>query len=323
MFISDGLYYSGVLNKLLRKLPPECHVANRDSHETRIENAKALLSIAFESIGRTWSTIAEKEVRIAATLQTEMTNTNLTGLIHRWLGAYKDGIGRIDNLSTVDTSHYCHGYAHDRDLPEEKKIPCRDICYKFDNHAKEVWKRAEDDQLSERHKLVRFLKQCRLTDPEILSEMEFELLFHLFTSNGNPDICCDLAAGSDNDPSVIPKALEALWWPARSIVQAEPTPISTWPETVPEIEIWLDEEIKVLRPNLSRRIRQEWGPLISFIESTARVQGAPVYLDLRIRLRNDSTLLWNDVREGRVLMALKRKWAGHQPSTVEHQIEED
>jgi hypothetical protein len=323
VFISDGLYYSGLLDKLLRKLPSKIPTGPpRDSHERRIENSKALLSSAFESICTNWSGLASKEDNKKGRLESRMDTGVFGGLVSRWVGAYKDLFGRLGELSSVEVRHYCHGYALDPDLPEEQKLPCRDIRYKFDNSATEAWKYAEANVGSIGNKLIHFLKGCQITDPLLLSDLEFASLAKMLTGLEALKLSNIVLEKITSNSANIPNALKMLWWPSRNLFAEQPQPvIAELPQTPIQLERWLHVEVAILKPNVRRRITEEWKPLISALQSAIDVHGAAVLTDFRLRIQNESQLLWNDVRVGRIVRALRNRWKLEDLSSTEPELD--
>ena len=56
VFISDGLFYTGILNKLLNHaLTSSALAKKRDDHLIRLQNAQAFLALAFKTICEFWA----------------------------------------------------------------------------------------------------------------------------------------------------------------------------------------------------------------------------------------------------------------------------
>lgn len=315
VFISDGLYYTGILDKLLRHLP-ECYVVkDRHSHEERLEKAKLLISSAFEAISRNWSGLSTKPEHrngLKKLLENKMDVNAFRGLVGRWIGSYRDILGRVEDLSTVDTTHYAHGFSLDSGLEEEHKRPCRDARYKYDEGAKELWEKAEKTVGSNEYEMVTFLKRCHLENPAMLSALEFNQLTELYANSDTRKRCADLLNEGEktHNYTFVQKALKALWrsgfpWPADEVPSRSDL---IYPTSETGIARWVRNETEILQNNVRRRISKELKSISHCLQQASRIHGTAVFDDFRLRVENEESLIWNDVREGRILDMLSRKW---------------
>jgi len=112
------------------------------------------------------------------------------------------------------------------------------------------------------------------------------------------------------DQTRIPDALKALClagfpWPER---EKKETAEREFPMTDREVQEWLLREAKILHPNVRRHLTENIRPLVDLLVSTSSRHGRAVFDDFELRLRHESTLCWNDIRTGRLVRSLKRKW---------------
>jgi hypothetical protein len=197
----------------------------------------------------------------------------------------------------------------------EKQRPCRDGRYKFDRIATDVWAKAEADTASSGFKLIQFLRKCRVDNPNDLSEGEFNQLAALYADEDTRRQCDVLAGKGDADATQIPAALKALF--ASGFPWIEKQEVAETPDrfVIPvgrsRIREWILTESEILQPNVRRRVTEDIESIVEVVEWAAQKHGRAVFDDFRQRMRNESTLLWNDVREGRIVNALKRKWGFH------------
>jgi HD superfamily phosphohydrolase len=311
VFISDGLFYSGLLDKIIAHLPTGCTVGQkRDNHENRLKNAQALLSVAFGAVCINWANLSTKVDDAEKLLQERMDAKAFRDLVGRWVGEYGDERGRIEKLSTVDIRHYYHEYSLDPKVPDALKRPCRDTRYKFGKTSEQAWLRAANDLGSEGHKLIQFLRTCYADDPQLLSEAEFKQVVQLYRDEDTRQMCDAFLSRAAADQTRIPDALKALClagfpWPER---EKKETAEREFPKTDREVEEWLLREAKILHPNVRRQLTENIRPLVDVLVSTSSRHGRAVFDDFELRLRNESTLCWNVIRTGRVVTSLKRKW---------------
>src|SRR5205823_5920071 len=93
-------------------------------------------------------------------------------------------------------------------------------------------------------------------------------------------------------------------WPesaAASQPSTAPVPIEAIPETRQEIEEWLIRESRRLQPHVARQLTENLHPLIDFVESLPRESRSEVFADLRLRIDNESKLVWNNIKANQIL----------------------
>jgi hypothetical protein len=322
VFISDGLYYSGILNKLLSKLPASCTGGQRrDTHEKRLRSAEAFLTVAFEAVCSNWHGLNTKITKVEdkqKLLDSRMDADAFKRMIGRWVSVYRDVEGRVEKLSIVDIRHYYHEYSLDEDVPAKLKRPCRDSRYKFDKYAEQAWAKAEQTPDSDENKLVRFLKDCQIKNPRLLSDLEFKQLVDLYRDAETRRLCDELVAEARGDQTVIPQALKGLLLSGFPLQQAKLKSLATseFPVGRSAIRKWVLDESEILHRNVRRQLTEDLDPILDVLEWAAARHERAVFDDFRLRLQNEATLMWNDVRSGRIVGALKRKWnysEGDQP----------
>lgn len=306
VFISDGLFYSGILNKLLDTL----ETANRENHLVRLENAQALLTVAFEAMCNDWTTLnsalpktADKQVRLEKRMDVEA----FKPLVGKWLADYRNetskGVNRAKGLSTVDVSNYIHGYTVGKRVNHMESARCRDSRYKFDVSAAEAWNAATDEPLAEEYPLIAFLERCGINNPDLLSQREFEELVELYADERVSENCRHwLAEGS------VPSALKALW------MSEFPTAVAPHAQVFPRdedsIREWLvghGEKLKGKRVTFrhwSRTAEQ----ITAFIIKRDRKLWPDIFNDLQSRISNESALFWNNTKGQQILNLLNQKW---------------
>ncbi len=317
VFISDGLFYSGILDKLLVHLPSACTAAlNRDTHRDRLEKSQKLFEAAIRTICRDWGEMDRKLKSLPdkqKQLMEQMEDKCFTSMVSRWLGEYRSAPGAGERLSTVDIANYYHEYSLDPTVETALKRPCRDTRYKYDKDASHACTKATEAPKGDEHKLIEFLKKCGLDAGSILSEAEFHQLCELYKNPGTRERC-DKWLNEADGPARIPNALKALW-SQESLLLEEP---QTAPGVVPAvteagIRKWLLQESEALRPHVRRELTEDLQPVIAVIQWAAPGREQEVIDDLRRRFRNEATLVWNHIRPKGVADALKRRWKYPEP----------
>jgi HD superfamily phosphohydrolase len=316
VFISDGLFYTGILNKLVSHVVASRTLAiKRDDHLTRLQNAQAFLALAFKTICEFWAgrdhrhpTTEEKE----NVLKERMDAGIFRQLVESWAVKCKAKESWPEKWGTVDVKQYYHEFSLDETVPEEKKRPCRDSRYKFDRPSRDVWTAAANDPTSAGFKLIQFLNACRISEPKLLSEGEFKQLAELYSDEATQKRCDELAAKATSDPAYIPEALKSLWVSGFPLpgLEAEPQQADVFqmPTGRSGIRDWVFTETEILHPNVRRSVTEDIDSIVEVLERAGGIHGCAVYDDFRLRVRNESSLMWNDIRRGRAANALKRKW---------------
>ncbi len=318
VFISDGLYYTGILQKLLDKLPAsETRTPDRETHEKRLLTARSLLTVALKVVCNDWSLVDEKHTDIGEKehfLDGRMDIGEFRKFVANWSTHYEVEAIRGDpaqGLSTVDIRQYIHKYPLSESVYHKDGRPCRDSRYKFDVSAEEEWRKAEASQSTDPgNELIKFLEQCEVADPKMLSRLEFRQLKELYACRQTRERCKELLEQADNNKSVIPEALKGLWlggYPyPRPEVMSVPKP--DFPHTQADIRKWILDQAEILRPNVRRRLTEDLNPVIDVLQWAASKNGNAVFEDFRHRLKNEETVMWSDVRVGKLVNSLKRRW---------------
>jgi HD superfamily phosphohydrolase len=316
VFISDGLFYSGVLNKLLGQLPPECSTGKkRDKHVDRLKNAQAFLPLAFKTLCNDWHGVDQKNEDVEKKqqiLNERMNAQAFQEIVGAWAAACRHKNSWPSDWSTVDVMQYYHECAHEGQVLNKEQRPCRDSRYKFDRFATGVWALAEADSASSGYKLIQFLKKCRIEEPTALSKGEFIQLVALYEDADTRKRCDKLAKTVERDPTQIPAALKALFAADFPLIERSEATAQSEPFLMPAgrvgIREWVLAESAILQPNVRRNVTEDIESIVDVLDRAAQRHGRAVFDDFQLRMRNESTLLWNDVRDGRVVNALRRKW---------------
>jgi hypothetical protein len=318
VFISDGLYYTGILQKLLEKLPAaESQTPKRDTHEHRLKTARSLLTVALKVVCNDWFQANQKFTNVGAkqdVLNAPMDVGAFKTFVASWHTLYDQEANWGDpaeGLSTVDIRQYIHEYPLSHPVYHKDGRPCRDSRYKFDVSAEEEWRKAEASQATDPgNELIKFLRRCEVADPKMLSRLEFKQLKELYACTETRERCKALLERAGDDKSVILEALKALWlagfpYPGPELM---PAPKPLFPNTQADIRKWILDEAVILRPNVRRRLTEDLNPVVDVLQSASSRNGSTVFEDFRQRLRNEATLMWSDLRVERLVNSLKRRW---------------
>jgi hypothetical protein len=315
VFISDGLFYSGLLNKLLERLKQrDVEAGERDQPLERLHKAKSFLTIAFETLCIDWSDFGSKHPKAedqASQLNSEMDDDGFKKLVGLWaLRAKNPG---AEDWSTVDVEYYAHNYSLTGDVNCDDSRRCRDTRYKFDVSAVEIWKEAEQQQSGPGYDLITFLHRCGLDDPQLLSHWEFKELSEMYARADVAEQAEALLQQSEPNPALIAAAIKRLWFaefleePRISSVETESR---TYPKTPEEIRQWLTREGELL--GSKRLASRDWNraneQMVAFIANKEVSVRAEIFEDLRARIRNETKLFWNNIKKDQILMLLSKKW---------------
>ena len=244
VFISDGLFYSGILNKLLSTLPPECLAGKRrDEHMVRLENAQAFLPLAFKTLCNDWHGVDQRNWKIEdkqRILNGRMEAKAFQEVVGAWAAACKHKNSWPPSWSTVDIKQYYHECAREGEVLNEKQRPCRDSRYKFDRFATDAWRQAEADKGSSGFKLIEFLKKCGIEDPRALSGGEFQQLNALYKDNDTRKQCDAIIKKVKSDATQIPVALKALFTGGFPILELRKEPPAASVAQVPT-DGWIEK----------------------------------------------------------------------------------
>jgi HD superfamily phosphohydrolase len=212
VFISDGIYYTGILNKLLPRSAQQQNNA-KALHIEKLKKCEALVVAALEAICDDWSSSCDNKCDANSRrrrLIGIMPDEAFTALVDLWVPKYR--IIWTNNsargLSEVEIEQYVHDFSLDGSCFEDK---CRDVRYKFPNSARAVWAAAKmaSRDLPE-HQLVRFLESCGVSEIE-LSEAEFSLL----VSQYQGDVAAQCRALMEGNGKVkLDRSKLKLLWPS-------------------------------------------------------------------------------------------------------------
>jgi hypothetical protein len=323
VFVSDGLYYTGILNKL--------RLATTDGqakHVTRLKNAEALVVAALEVIREDWSKFcrdqAESTERGKCLVGT-MAPERLAALVGLWISLYKarETDSREKNptlgLSEVDVKHYVHEW-NTTGCPVEDK--CRDIRYKYPISAAGVWAAAKQRAagMPER-KLVEFLEACGITDPAILSTAEFEQLVGQYT--GATANRCD-AAMREHDGKLNHSHLHLLWQSALRAHQAVAPPVKPVKTKLPrkdavpvpafgpksriDTEQFLLTLSKRMKGNVGDELQKNTVALAEIIHSYPPAMQSVCIEDIQNLVTKESKFVHNNMKLDEHIPRLRQAW---------------
>lgn len=331
VFISDGLFYTGTVTRLMEHaaggiLSSE-EIVNR--HITRLKTAQGLIIAALDCLWEDWPQLwdrfnPEKDrkntQRLEEILAAEMDIDNFKDFIGLWVALYRKKYQRVDEpaieLSTVDINHYVHGDP----LMGVVGSNCRDIRYKTDKPALAKWVQARTNNGGPDGKLVRFLEGLGVTDPKVISELEFEQLSESYESGyDKPDSLLKLLGHDVDTPGVdvVKLCLGGFPWPIDKLDQ-QPQELTSHSEytSIPkraaqtrrELEKWLLEEARILQPNVRKQLTTDLGPIINFIEAAPAQLRSDILDDLHSRFQNESLLEVNIIKSEEIINSLTKKF---------------
>lgn len=348
VFISDGLYYTGIYNKIKNAIVKKSNpIFDSTQHEMRLNEARNFMVASFETISNHWNFFCTEHHKYGVAertnlLKTPMDSKNFLELVNAWIRTYEKTNDKskelmqnttIDNssqtmfnnnnttstLSTVNIKHYVHSHP----LQEEQGRNCRDIRYKMDyNQSDESYSKAKNSTNPREYELVNFLENIGLKDTKVLTELEFKHLQELFDSK---TLIIYKNLRSKNHQFGI-EDLKLLWlsgfpWPEYEGIKPEKVSgsprkeelqteriIQLIPQTSEEIRKWLLNEADILDSRVRRRFTENISQIITLIESLPHELRQEVFSDLKQRFRNESMLIFNDIKLDQIVYALKRKW---------------
>lgn len=308
VFISDGIFYTGILKKLQHCLagPYDATVAMAE-HCLRLKEAQGLLIEAFDVVHDDWSDFCDNNDGSSTRqhrLENPMDADTFKNLARIWIDLCRKNkdANQTDptrGLSTVSVEHYAHGDP----LVDSTGRNCRDIRYKVDKPATDAWIAATKKPDSKEGRLIAFLKRMGLKseDAKRVSEYEFHQLVERYDQNRE-----HYKGSLVDDPSPTVANLKLLWlsgfpWHEDEGFPKTPDKIKEFIRNVPGLSL--------LQPNVQRRlIRDELDSIADVLGLASKKHGRAVFDDFRQRIKNEGDLIWNDVREGRIGNALRRKW---------------
>lgn len=196
VFISDGLFYTGILSKLLPNHP--C-ARSADAHRKHLETAQNLTVKALRSAWQYWQ-VTGKKIDLTKKSSVPELSDLLKLLTRESLLFRLAGNDMPKRVSAVLVEHYLHGDASPK---------CRDIRYKFDTG------RTFNDVLREfvtdagQQTLIREVIRASGTDPEDLkAEETAELVTRITAAGENASTLVDKTA---HGTLVDPQKLKSLW----------------------------------------------------------------------------------------------------------------
>ncbi len=318
VFISDGLYYTGIFDKL-RSAMPGTSVA-RDAvkeHGKRLEDARDMLFAALHTVYANWSGFCEPTDWLKEHgekfLAERMASDSFGTLVGRWISTYRDERQHKDpthGLSTLDTGHYLHGD------PQTHKTgrKCRDARYKNDLPAGPLWDQAKAESGTPRAKLVALLERVGI-GRDVLSRLEFEQLAASYDSITERRCEARLKCATDIDGRLdalrvlfatdLPSREEVTEGPEREApilgTGALPQRASDGKNSRAEIEKWLLDEAHVLSPRVRKQFAQDdLVPVIDCVDSIPPAARQSVRDDIALRFANESRFLYNDIKQDQV-----------------------
>ncbi len=326
VFISDGLFYTGTVNRLKEYLAGGTISSSEiqvNQHRSRLKRAQRLIIAALETVWKNWTDVREVEPvkNQKNLLEKRMDVVDFKKLVGIWAafsaGTYQKGADPVSKLSTVDVNHYIHGDP----LAESAGSNCRDIRSKTDISAVKKWGEARASKSGPGHELIGFLQGLGIDDPNVLSEVEFEQLCEIYDPlyHKDTDSLLHLLGHDPSSPgsNLVKLCLSGFPWPVDKRTQEPKEPgividdtliPRPAPQTRQEIERWLLDEAVILQPHVRKQLTTDLAPIIEFIES-APIQLRPgILTDLRSRFRNDSMLFDSEIKSHQIVESLKRRW---------------
>lgn len=324
VFISDGLFYSGVLGKLART--PEAEYGIGD-HICRLEECQAFFVKAIRVVDNDW-----REIRIACANVEErgqrligsMEREEFRDLVDNWKKTLMDMGDSIRELvrrvCRVDVEYYAHSWDESRNQMDSN---CRDVRYKVDCTAEAAWALAKRKEAGENEKALVSLLEGLKVGPKSLSELEFRDLINLL--DGRPlGKLKELRGAWRKGNEAWEFVKDLLWgtfphWDAKASVDAEMgdqfafgAVDSHFRGTEEELREWLMVQAEMLNPRVRRELLHAIEPMAGLIgreiDEGMRVEAMR---DVRVRFQNEQRKLFNrfnHIRLDEVLGILRRRW---------------
>jgi hypothetical protein len=336
VFVSDGLYYTGLLSKL--KGSAGRTNSPKESHLAQLRRAEALVVAAIEAIAEDWQNYCDRTESAddrASRLGRGMDSEKFRNLLHLWLAKYGMNESRDTDptvgLSEVNVQQYVHEW-NASGCPVGDR--CRDVRYKYPLSAQANWIAAKEEEVgSSARAVVEYLERCGFSSPDILSSAEFEQLVEQWEAAEDG---AKLQRGQGNDhlsierlwTSMLPKVNETsrpevagseetvprLEWTDQPAIPEVPSKriaaTAELPSSRAEVRKWLKEEAKSLSPHVRGQLTRDLEPLLDFLFREIvddRVRREAI-ADLRRRIINESSLIFNNLKTDQVLVALKRRF---------------
>jgi hypothetical protein len=304
VFITDSLYYTGILGKL--KNPSAIGQPSETAdHQDRLETAQAFVIAALKSVCEEWQHLQAKH-RNASELERQLSNpmplNRFKLVLASWSLKYRQPQvppgETARNFSGVNLEHYVHGWDLDGHCPDGS---CRDIRYKADVTATELWDTAKGEPNSSIARVVHILEQGGFTDPTRFSELEIKHIVALFDRAGGE--CKEL-------PGLI-----ALWKadmpePTREVIEKAPTPPAVprepaLPTHREGVRKFLQELANRVPGHVPARFSTYLTIVLDAYESKSPAIRERMVQELRESLLNESGLLNSNMKEEHMMTWLE------------------
>lgn len=202
------------------------------------------------------------------------------------------------NFSGVNLDHYVHGWDLEEHRPDRS---CRDIRYKADSAATDLWNSTNGESESSERRVVRILKDGGFADPTYFSELEIGHIVDLFDrADGKCEQLSDLIALWQSD---LPgqAGLEVERAAAPVVSPAEPL-LPTDREGIRKL-LW--PLAQKLPGHVARRFSTYLPNVLDSIESRPPEIRIRVVSELYESLQNESGLLNNNMKEDQMMIWLE------------------
>lgn len=336
VFISDGLFYSGVINKLLglSKSTRAWHW-----HKERLKDCQVLLMRALDKLGDDWAYFCRDKKGQDATkkerLNGRMEASHFHEIVEGWIKSFSTTEeatqDELCEFCGIDIDHYVHAWDASR---KEVHSNCRDIPYKFDNASEATWTEAKAKRPGDRERdLVDFLEGPLEAKPETLTDREFRDLVDSFDGQAQVTLRAMQEAGADKgsflkqffwgdfprEPLALPEAKERTKHTAAAVAltgpgdkpasRARTAIVVDLPQTKDDFKRWLLREARFLKPHVKKQVTTNMEPIATFVmEHVEESMRAEVLVDIRDRLDNEARKIFNHVKADSVMKALTRRW---------------
>ncbi|MFO0968498.1 MAG: HD domain-containing protein [Gemmataceae bacterium] len=317
VFVSDSLFYTGILSKLTVPALPTLQARRRQNE--LLENAQTFFIRAFDVMFANWAKRLEDGLSPDdgdAVLKSAMDSGAFRTLVGRWISLYQSNnrenaeLARESwdpsfELSTVNLDRYVHGWDPEAGRPEAN---CRDIQYKADKTNEEQLRIARKNPASAQGRLMRLLEQCSVTTVDELSEKEFICLLRLFEKNEEKCTSLRESGAGTNDllRALWADELPGLFRPTRDAVRDDSTR-----RTAPSpqfdlrdresIKKWFVEEMRVCEaPHVRRALLASTDAFVDLIESAGEPKRNDLASAIRRRVINEVGFIFNRLKEDQI-----------------------
>ncbi|MBI5818053.1 MAG: HD domain-containing protein [Verrucomicrobia bacterium] len=321
VFISDGLFYTGLLQKLKQHFSK--HNTSRQHHQIRLRYAEELIKYAFKVMMIDWAATSKQmehegmgPVEEGKKLGVPMDENLFKTLLPLWISIYRhqrpsDPTGPHE-FSTVDTAHYSHEGPLKHVVHHPDGRNCRDTRYKFDRDASSAWTLALKDSRSIGYKLIEHLNSIGNISGSDLSDREFADLVSLYDSANKEKGVEDALSQEVLGHRMEVADLKLLWragfpWPSEEQTPTRPQAVITIPESREQIMPWFEKEMDGLPLHFTREIRQSANEITDQISPVPRERWSSIFQDFHNRFQQHRTFIWNNVRRKEVLSVVSEK----------------